>query len=680
MKTRIMFIKDTEPLVGARVETSVGKELVTDAQGQIELDLAPGPHAFRVMRDSETWAERTIDTRTTSASLLVINVSSSTDPAAEVAQTLIGDSRGQLLESSGRYEYKRILGQGGMGVVFKAYDKLLERDVAIKVLNEELRHNNEAQRIFLAEARSLATLKHPNLVTVHDVTTIDNVAMIVTEFVAGQNLEEYVRLNGGMDEDAVIKIAHQLAQALSYMHERGMIHRDIKPGNLIIREDGSLKVIDFGLARSLEQIMIRGTRRRGTPAYMAPEQIEGGELTARTDLYQVGITLYELLSSYLPFESSDMAYAHVHMAPRPIADLVPNVSFGLARLIEDCLAKDPAARPEGAAALIPPLERLRAAGMGDATAELRVIGIGSPNFSQTQPGADDVDPSLQGLEASVKIGNVTNFEDESILLSNPDIVETSEPEDIEDEWTIQQNTSHRKYGILVLASLAVMFVAAGALALWQLFDRAGDGSSEVFEVASMSGDAEGITPVVMTPEAVRKSDVKIAPSPTPIPTTQTLPARDLASAEGRGEEDGEAEGATPVPVTTSDAAKKPDLSPAQNADAERPDPPEKSPPEAKGKSGVKSPKSSRASARKQAEEEPSVVAKEEVEPEKSKAQADPVISPKESASISTEPTPAAKAEEVAEKEEDDEEVEKRVIRKRVIRKKTVKKRKIPRSF
>ncbi len=357
--TSLMFVAGAKPLAGARVRLRAepSHEWTTDAEGRVKLSIARGVHQFEVSVAGDEWLPHQVDTSGRS-SLLVVHVKGKSTPAT-VARTTAGGFLASQIEAMGeRYVFERVLGRGGMGVVIKAQDTVLERSVAMKALSEELRDNAEAQRVFLAEARALATLRHPNLVAVHDVTTIDGIALMVFEFVDGENLEARTSKGSRLSDRELVDVARQLAAALDYLHQRGVIHRDLKPANLILKPDGELKVIDFGLARSLEDIYTKGTRVRGTPAYMSPEQIQGHELSHASDLYQFGITLYELATGELPFPAGDMGYAHVHMTPPPVSERAPRLHPDLAALIDRCLEKSPADRPAAASDISALLEHI----------------------------------------------------------------------------------------------------------------------------------------------------------------------------------------------------------------------------------------------------------------------------------------------------------------------------------
>ncbi len=354
-----MFVKEARPLprVAVRFPELGSQEYLTDEEGRIEVELGEGTHVVEV-RDGEAWGRYRLDADVRS-SLLVVDTgarASSMGARSTDAYLDFGDPR--LAE---RYQVAKLLGRGGMGVVVEATDTLLKRKVAIKMLNDQLHDNPEAERIFLTEARAMAKLSHPNLVAVHDVIAGDSRTLMVVEYIEGRSLESMIMEAGdGLPEQTVVAVGASLCRAFAYLHSQGVIHRDLKPANVMIQPDGALKLIDFGLARSLEHIAMRGTSVRGTPAYMAPEQVLGGELGAATDIYQIGVTLFEALSGRLPFETGNVAYAHVHTEPPRIDELVAGLDPGLAVLVHACMAKDPADRPPGAQFVQDQLEALAA--------------------------------------------------------------------------------------------------------------------------------------------------------------------------------------------------------------------------------------------------------------------------------------------------------------------------------
>ena len=339
-KKRIIFVQNSQPLAGVQVRhDSWDETLVTNDEGQIHCEVEEGFKEFEVFHQGR-WNKVSLEV-TEKQSLLIVDIN--THATGSFTAQIPGGFKGQVFGE--RYVFEEVLGRGGMGIVVQANDKLLHRTVAIKMLNEEFLENVEAQQIFLEEARSIATLRHPNLVAIYDVTMIDGRAMIVFEHIDGQDLDTLFENEGCLSEASVVGIAVQLTRALKYLHDKGILHRDIKPANVLVQPDGVLKIIDFGLARSLEEIAIKGTKVRGTPAYMAPEQIDGSQLLAATDIYQLGVSLFELLAGQLPFSSGNMAYAHMHMDPPAVSEFVTLHEPEVGQLIHACLQKKPEDRP-----------------------------------------------------------------------------------------------------------------------------------------------------------------------------------------------------------------------------------------------------------------------------------------------------------------------------------------------
>ncbi len=337
MKIRLMLVKDSRPVAHAEVRFPEldGGECRTDEEGRVEVDIPQGAHTVEV-RQGEQWTPHPVHADVRS-SLIVVDIGarqSALDAQATKDYLDFGDN-----EIGERYRVTKLLGRGGMGVVVEADDTLLGRKVAIKMLNDQLHDNPEAERIFLTEARAMAKLSHPNLVAVHDVIAGDRRTLMVVEFIDGRSLESVIMERGGLPEPTVLTVGVALCRGFAYLHSQGVIHRDLKPANVMLQTDGTLKLIDFGLARSLEHIAMRGTNVRGTPAYMAPEQVLGGELSAATDIYQIGVTLFEAVTGRLPFETGQIAYAHVHNEPPRVDELGVDVSPGLAQLIHACIAE-----------------------------------------------------------------------------------------------------------------------------------------------------------------------------------------------------------------------------------------------------------------------------------------------------------------------------------------------------
>jgi eukaryotic-like serine/threonine-protein kinase len=247
----------------------------------------------------------------------------------------------------GKYRIVERLGRGGMGTVYKAIDETLDREVAIKVLNADLGDSDLLKR-FRAEAVTLARLNHPGIATLYELYRNDNDLLMVMEFVRGETVHELSERLGALAAPQAAHLAMQVLDALSHAHRAGVVHRDLKPANLMVTEMGIVKVMDFGIARVLgTEHFTQGGYMMGTPAYMAPEQVLGGEIDGRADLYAVGVVLYRLLSGQLPF-SADTAIAmvqkQVNESPTPIGQFQPDLPPWCARVLERALAKSPGDR------------------------------------------------------------------------------------------------------------------------------------------------------------------------------------------------------------------------------------------------------------------------------------------------------------------------------------------------
>jgi beta-lactam-binding protein with PASTA domain/tRNA A-37 threonylcarbamoyl transferase component Bud32 len=267
---------------------------------------------------------------------------------------------------AGRYRLSRRLGGGGMGVVFEAEDRLLRRRVAVKLLRPHLADDEAFRRRFEREGRAAASLSHPNIVAVYDVgQTAEGTPYIVMEYVEGRTLERLIQDEGPLPEPVAVGYAAQIASALAEAHAHGIVHRDVKPLNILVTPSGTVKVTDFGIARAASGATLVNTGTIvGSAYYVSPEQARGGFVDLKTDVYSLGVVLFQMVTGRAPFTGeTPIAVALKHLqeeAPSP-SSIVP-VSVGLERVIRHALEKDPARRTPSAEAFLLELNQLAAGG------------------------------------------------------------------------------------------------------------------------------------------------------------------------------------------------------------------------------------------------------------------------------------------------------------------------------
>jgi tRNA A-37 threonylcarbamoyl transferase component Bud32 len=250
-----------------------------------------------------------------------------------------------------RYELEELVGTGGMSSVYRAHDKLLERRVALKVLHEQFTRDSDYVERFRREARSVAQLSHPSIVTVIDRGEQDGRQFIVFEYVDGENLKALIERGGPLPEREALDLALQITRALSFAHANGLVHRDVKPQNVLLDDEGRAKVTDFGIARALDvQAGITQTGTvMGTSDYIAPEQARGTKASEQTDVYSLGAVLYELLTGEVPFRGDNfvaVAMRHINEPVPSVRERRPDVSPCAEAIVQRAMAKDPRDRFE----------------------------------------------------------------------------------------------------------------------------------------------------------------------------------------------------------------------------------------------------------------------------------------------------------------------------------------------
>jgi hypothetical protein len=280
----------------------------------------------------------------------------------------------------GKYQIESLIGRGGMATVYRAHDTVLNRSVAIKVLDPALAVDPRAVERFRREAVTAANLEHPSIVRVYDVQQEGNLHYIAMRYVHGTTLREILRDNGPLPMDAIISIVRPVAEALHYAHRHGVIHRDVKPGNILVEPDGTVLLTDFGIARAADgsQAGLTATGNvMGTADYLAPEQISGRPPDSRADIYSLGIVLYEMLTGVTPFAGENTAtilYRQVYEDPPPLRAINPRLPAELQPIIDRALAKNPNLRYADALDLARDLEEVA-----------RWLPAGSPWLNRGQP-------------------------------------------------------------------------------------------------------------------------------------------------------------------------------------------------------------------------------------------------------------------------------------------------------
>lgn len=364
---------------------------------------------------------------------------------------------------SGRYQLSKLIGSGGMADVYAAHDSVLGRKVAVKILNEELATNKKFSQRFKQEAKSASSMAHPNIVQVLDAgetteTDAEGVkhtyAFLVMEYVDGLELSKLVA-RGALKVPEAIRVTKELLSAVEFAHNKGIVHRDIKPDNIMLTRAGKVKVLDFGIARAVSETfddIATTTSILGTAAYFSPEQAQGQKVDIRTDLYAIGIVLFEMLTGKVPFTGDTavaVAHQHIHAHPPAPSSLNPKVSMALDQVVFTALAKDKADRFQTTA---------------EFGRELRAAATAKPKTAPTPVApATDVD-SLLGANISEpaleKSDTISELPDDFLFLFGDD------PQTAPTLIQPEQFRPERKRVITVVAVIALVFGAIAGMGMW----------------------------------------------------------------------------------------------------------------------------------------------------------------------------------------------------------------------
>jgi serine/threonine-protein kinase len=286
---------------------------------------------------------------------------------------------GEMLAN--RYEILEKVGDGGMALVYSAKDHLLSRVVAVKILRAQFADDEEFVERFRREARSAASLSHPNIVNIYDVGETDHVHFIVMEFVQGKNLHDLVREHECFSQDIIVNVGKQIAMGLAHAHYHGIIHRDIKPHNILVTDEGRVKVTDFGIAQAMSTTNLTQTGMvLGSVRYFSPEQARGVNVQSASDLYSLGIVLYEMIAGHPPFRGESpiaIALKQIQENPLPLRDSRPDLDGDLEDLVLKLLNKDPKKRPSSAEEVVKVFQRIER--------RMELQGDGQGGGDQTMP-------------------------------------------------------------------------------------------------------------------------------------------------------------------------------------------------------------------------------------------------------------------------------------------------------
>lgn len=397
---------------------------------------------------------------------------------------------GKMLDN--RYEVLDVIGVGGMAVVYKAYCHRLHRFVAIKVLKRDLASDAEFRRRFHEEAQAVAMLSHPNIVAVYDVSKGDDLDYIVMELIDGITLKQYMqKKNGNLNWREALYFTTQIVRALGHAHGRGIIHRDIKPQNIMVLRDGSVKVADFGIARIMSAAQSTLTQEAlGSVHYISPEQARGSHIDARADLYSAGVVLYEMLTGRLPFDGENavsVAIQHINSTPLSPREIDPDIPIGLEEITMKAMAPRIDLRYLNAEAMLRDLEDFRK--NPDISFHYNLA-----SFRSNQPEPDEPTQVVEGGESSLG----RRQRRRTAVIGGPGRRYEDDGGDYDDYDEYEDEETSRKS--LVIPIVVVIFLVAAAVSLWLAFFSGLFDKAEQIEVPNLLGQT--LTEVYDNPDVM----------------------------------------------------------------------------------------------------------------------------------------------------------------------------------
>lgn len=406
-----------------------------------------------------------------------------------------------------RYRLDELVGEGGMATVYRGYDLVLNRDVAVKLLRDQYGSDEGFLARFDREAQSAARLSHPNIVNVYDVGQDGDVRYIVMEHIEGPNLKDLIRRQGPFTVDGAAFVIRQIANGLDYAHARDIVHRDIKPQNILVDTSGNVKVVDFGIAKGLSDSSLTETGTgMGTVHYVSPEQARGEQATPASDVYSTGVVLYEMITKTIPFDADSpvgVAMQHVSAAPPPPTQLNPNLPPEIDQFIEIALAKDPRDRFSTAGELASALEALtrgESFDSGGATRAMAGAAAGAAAGAGTAANHGRGGRRRPPGRGRGQNGQTGNFRDDIGCVT----------------WLI---------GSAILIGLIGLVLLAFRLGDFGLFEPTNPGTDEnstATPVAQESPSPSPTSELTPTPSPTLEETPTPEPSPTPTPEPETV--------------------------------------------------------------------------------------------------------------------------------------------------------------
>ncbi len=397
----------------------------------------------------------------------------------------------------GRYQIESLVGMGGMANVYRGTDTKTGNAIAVKVLKEEFLDNEELVRRFKNESKAISILNHPNIVKVYDVSVTDRLQYIVMEYVDGITLKEYLKQRGGaLTWKETVHFATQVLSALQHAHSKGIIHRDVKPQNIMLLADGSIKMMDFGIARfSRAQSQTVSDKAIGSVHYISPEQAKGDKTDARTDIYSVGVMLYEMLSGKLPFDGDgavSIAIMQISDKAKPLAQVAPNVPEALCQITEKAMEKDPANRYQSAQEMLEAIEAFKRNPSARFAYEYRNAQDNPErNINRVVNSTKPAAKSAAGTKAAAKSGsNIRTGEARRVGTQNPGRSKKN-----------KKKKGQKPFSLLpIFFGMAVAFVIGAAILIYLIFTNS---SNLLF---SNRNDVTLISFIGMTEDEFRASE------------------------------------------------------------------------------------------------------------------------------------------------------------------------------